>query len=274
MKKISLIAILIGSCFSSFAQELFVFTEPASNMPAHTISTKLSANFGEQRNYYSGIEQRYTPEIMFGISKKLMIHTVATFSNMNAKNTGWEAVYLYGKYRFLSKDDVHQHFRMAAFAEGTYSWNKSFTDELNLSGDRSGIQTGVIATQLINKLAFSATAGYVHALDKKKYEGYSNVNLPYNAFNYSLSSGVLLLPKEYKTYNQLNLNFYTELLGQQTLDKKSFYVDLAPSIQFIFNSNSKLNLGYRFQLNGNQVRNMEKYFLISFEHTFFNALKK
>ena len=191
MKKILLITILTSSFFSVYAQELFVFSEPASNMPAHTITTKMSAYLGQQRNNYKGIEQRYIPEIMFGISKKFMLHTAATFSNMNTKAIGWEAVYLYGKYRFISKDEVHKHFRMAAFAETAYNWNKSFTDELNLQGDRSGLQIGIITTQLINRGAISATTSFIKALDKTKYEGYNS--LPYQAFNYILSSGILLL---------------------------------------------------------------------------------
>jgi len=70
------------------------------------------------------------------------------------------------------------------------------------------------------------------------------------------------------------VNLYAELLGQRTLERKTFYTDLAPALQLIFNSNTKLNLGYRFQLDGNQFRNMEKSYLVTVEHTFFNALKK
>ena len=73
----------------------------------------------------------------------------------------------------------------------------------------------------------------------------------------------------------MNFNIYTEFLAQQSLsDKKTYFVDAAPALQFIFNSNSKLNLGYRFQLKGNANRSMNESFLVSFEHTFFNALRK
>jgi hypothetical protein len=92
--------------------------------------------------------------------------------------------------------------------------------------------------------------------------------------NYSLSAGYLLLPFEYVDYRQTNLNLYAELLAQQSLDRKACYVDLAPAIQLIFNSNAKLNIGYRFQLNGDMQRMTESSWLISFERTFLNALKK
>lgn len=256
----------------SFAQELYVYSEPASNMPAHSISTKLAANFG--KNYAGGMESRFTPEIMLGISKKLMVHVGSSFSNMPANIQKFESAFLYGKYRFLSVDDVHKHFRMAVFAEAAYSAKDYFFDEVNLPGERSGAQLGLIATQLLNKFAASATISHTQSIDSfRSAKAVSDPKRLYQSINYSLSAGYLLLPVEYTDYSQLNMNLYVELLGQRTLERKTFYWDLAPALQFIFNSNSKLNLGYRFQLDGDQLRNMKKSFLVSFEHTFFNALK-
>lgn len=271
MKKFKLIALALVVYLKGNGQELYVFTEPASNMPAHTISTKLSNNFGKDHNRFV---QRYTPEVMFGFSKKLMMHLGTSFSDMHTTNMRWESVYLYGKYRFLSIDDVHKHFRMALFAEATHSRNRYHNEDVNIQSDRSGVQLGVVATQLLNKLAVSGSISHTQAMDPSRYDKMLYVpERTYKSVNYTLSAGYLLLPREYKDYGQLNVNLYTELLGQRTLDTKTFYLDLAPSMQFIFNSNSKLNLGYRFQLNGDQHR-MKKYFLVAFEHTFFNALRK
>ena len=89
-----------------------------------------------------------------------------------------------------------------------------------------------------------------------------------------MSAGYLVLPKEYKSFEQLNLNIYTEFLGQTIIGSKAYFFDAAPAVQLIFNSNSKLNLGFRFQLAGEGVRNTDQSFMLSFEHTFFNALKK
>jgi hypothetical protein len=96
----------------------------------------------------------------------------------------------------------------------------------------------------------------------------------YQAMNYSLSAGYLLIPRTYTDYKQTNINLYAELLGQQTLDRKTNYWDLAPALQFIFNSNSKLNIGYRFQVSGNMNRMSKQSMLVSFERTFLNALRK
>ena len=96
----------------------------------------------------------------------------------------------------------------------------------------------------------------------------------YESLNYSLSAGYLLFPREYTDYKQLNINFYAAMIAQQTLDQHKHYVDLAPALQFIFNSNSKLNIGYRFEVSGDMQRMATTQWLVSFERTFLNALAK
>ena len=133
----------------------------------------------------------------------------------------------------------------------------------------------MIATQLWHKFALSGTVSHTEVLHKSRKNDVIYVpERNYQSLNYSLSAGYLLLPKTYTDYKQLNVNLYTELLGQKIDNSKLFYVDLAPAVQFIFNSNFKINLGYRFQLNGNMERMADKSFLISMERTFLNALKK
>ena len=268
------ILLLLAATYNRVAdQELYVYSEPASNMPARSIGTRASAMWGE--GHHGRQMLRWIPEVQLGISNKLMLRAGTTFSDMYTPDQRWESVYLYGKYRLLSVDGVHRHFRMAVFGEGAYSRNDYYFEEINLQGDRSGVQAGLIATQLINKLAVSGTVSHSQAFHRSR-----NDDVPYHpqrvysSMNYALSAGYLLLPRTYKSYKQLNVNLYAELLGQRTLERKTFYTDLAPALQLIFNSNTKLNLGYRFQLDGNQFRNMEKSYLVTVEHTFFNALKK
>ena len=88
-----------------------------------------------------------------------------------------------------------------------------------------------------------------------------------------MSAGYLLFPKKYTSYEQTNLNLYVELLGQRTYDKKRYFVDLAPAAQLIFNSQAKLNLGYRFQLGGDMMRMANESWMLSFEWLFLNAFK-
>ncbi|TMI97037.1 MAG: hypothetical protein E6H08_03225 [Bacteroidetes bacterium] len=149
--KRSLPAFLILIALNTSAQELFPYTEPASNMPAKSMSLKMSAMFG-QGVHGNKLEQRYSPEVMFGLSKKWMLHAGLTVSNMYESFVYYESARLYAKYRFLSNDDVHKHFRMAAFAMAAYSRNHLQHNELNLMGEHTGVQAGLIATQLWNKL--------------------------------------------------------------------------------------------------------------------------
>jgi hypothetical protein len=273
--KFFLLLILLLSAAAADTQELFPYTEPASNMPARSMSLKMGAMLGKGV-HGSGIDQRYSPEVMFGISKKWMVHAAFTFSNMYEPFFYYESARVYGKYRFLSNDEVHKHFRMAAFATAAYSRNHLQHNELNLMGDHSGVQVGLIATQLWNKLAVSGTTSLIEVLDEKRNDKTVPQQYAFESLNYSLSAGYLVLPFDYKDYKQTNLNIYAELLGGRNLDweYEKYFLDLAPSIQLIFNSTSKLNLGYRFQLKSDIYRNMKNSWMISFEYIFLNALQK
>lgn len=271
MRYIILCTLLLPTIWAE-AQELYIYTEPASNIPAKSISAKLSANYAEGMRWGSnGLVQRYRPEMYMGLSKNFMIRASGTFANMNTSAFKFESVSLYGKYRFLSKDEAHRHFRMAAFADASMSKAPFRYDEISLMGDKTGAEAGVVATQLINKLAISGIVSHAQVLDKSRFDKVKT-NLPYQAMNYSLSAGYLLFPKKYEDYQQTNFNIYTEILAQQTLDTKRYYIDMAPGVQFIFNSNSKLNLGYRFQLGSDMSRMARSSIQLSFERTFFGVL--
>ena len=82
------------------------------------------------------------------------------------------------------------------------------------------------------------------------------------------------MPKEYTDYKQTNLNLYLEFLAQQSLDRSAYFIDMAPALQLIFNSNTKLNVGYRFELSGTMQRMAKNLWLVSVERTFLNVLRK
>ena len=270
--------VLIVSLFATItmqAQELYVFSDPASNVPAKSVTAKASAMAMPAQAWNSRAMQRYAPEVMVGLNKKWMLRGAATFADVHTTRFKWESVYAYAKYRFLSKDELHSHFRMAAFGEVAYSNSPFHNEEINLIGDKSGVQLGIIATQLWHKLAISGTVSHTQVLDKSRNDKVLYIpSRLYQSMNYSLSAGYLLLPFNYTSYKQTNLNLYTEILAQQTLDRQRWYVDVAPAVQLIFNSSSKLNLGYRFQVGGNMLRMSEETWVLSYERTFLNLLKK
>ena len=250
-------------------QELFVFAEPASNMPAHSISAKVTGRIPLSAAR-TGL-QRYSPEIMFGINKNLMIHATGFASNFYQRSFQPEAFRLYGKYRFLSLDEVHKHFRLAAYAGAAYSKNPFRYEDINLAGDNSGIEAGLIATQLVNRFAISLTTGYLQVGKQPE------MHLPSadrKAIEYTMSAGYLIFPKQYTSFSQPNLNVYVEAIGMQGLEHGGQMLDLAPSLQLILNSNLKINASYRFQVLGEMHRIADRGIYLSLERTFLGALRK
>jgi hypothetical protein len=49
---------------------------------------------------------------------------------------------------------------------------------------------------------------------------------------------------------------------------------MAPSVQLIINSNSRVDLGYRWQLYGDMDRVMDRSFLVRYEFNFYNIRKQ
>ena len=270
MKKIWLLAILFCR-LSADAQELYVFSEPASNMPANSVGIRQQLRRVEAAPNFDG-GTRSSTEIMYGANKNWMLHAAFTFSDMYSAYFRAESFRVYGKYRFFSHDDLYRHLRMAAFGEISYSRNPQMYDEISLEGDLSGVQTGIIVTQLLHKLAISATGSYVNSLRPIQNDLHSRP-ISQDAFSYSFSAGYLLFPMRYTSYNQTNVNLYCELLGQNALLSKVQYTDLAPAIQFIFNSQTKLNIGYRYQLSNTMHRMGRQGWLLSMEWLFLKKPK-
>lgn len=250
------------------AQELFVFTEPASNMAKGNLGFRMM-NSVMKEIVGNGNNTHFMPEVMYGINSKWMIHAASFISNRNNSYVA-EGGSFYVKHKFLNSDDVQKHFRMAAFAR--YSFNNAdiHQDEINLIGHNSGYELGINSTQLLHKVAISGGLSYLQAFNNgTKYEfpkSQSN-----QAMYYTLSFGKLMLPKKYKDYKQTNVNLMCELLGQTLVPNGKTYLDIAPSVQFIFLSKIRLDLAYRQQLLANLQRTAPNGFVFRFEYNFFNV---
>ena len=253
------------------AQELFVYSEPASNMAAKSLGLRLNNYFNKKPA--SGVyTYQLAPELMWGISKKLMLHADFFFSNRSGKFLN-EGGALYFKYRFLSNDKIHNHFRMAAYARAAVNSGKIDQPAIDLMGQNSGYEAGLIATMLEGRTAISATVGWLHAednLDQKKFiYGTSNRN----AAGYSLSVGHLVFPLQYKNYDQVNMNLMLELPGQTNLGSGRSFLGAAPSVQCILLSRMRMDIGYRFPLVNDLPRAADRGFLLRLEYNFFNVYR-
>ncbi|MEO6904285.1 MAG: hypothetical protein ABI315_14190 [Bacteroidia bacterium] len=288
--------VLIFTCTlinSSFAQELFIQNDPASNVPQGVLGLREYNESYKEINLYRNL---FGLRLMYGLLPKLTITGTVTVSNHHGKNfpenlvshvhngnktvysTGnfqrgvvypyqLGGVYLYAKYRFLTKDNQNQHLRMATYGE--FSFIKVAHDEAepNLVDDTKGFGVGLITTYLKKHFAISVTTGVIVP---GSYNGFSPdalggglipTEVEYGkAIKYNLSFGYLLLPLRYENYKQTNLNLYVEFMGkayqqakvfqyggitsvpiQTPLLKANNYVEVHPGIQAIFNSNLRID---------------------------------
>lgn len=264
---------LFGGVSRLDAQELYIFSEPASNVPAKSINLKYAGKY--QQGIMSGnTEHRQMLSAQLGVDRKWMLRTGMTVSNMYQPATTFESMNMGFKYRFFSRDDVHKHFRVAVYGDGSWSRNEPMFDELTVDGDQSGVQAGLIFTQLLHKLAVSVNLSRLEVLNPRRWESAHANAHPYSAHNYSISAGYLLFPRHYSNYGQTNLNLYVEMLGSRNIRKSGGFLDIAPGLQLIIKSQTKLNFGYRTQIQANMFRMSTERFIFSMETTFLNAMKK
>jgi hypothetical protein len=253
------------------SQELFVYSEPASNMPARSTGLRLTNWMMNEVNANS-INYHLIPEIMWGVSRDIMIHAEGFISNRNM-GLNWEGAAVYGKYRFFSRDDVYRHFRMAAFARVASNNADIHQETIQVNGHNSGYQAGLVATQLLHKTALSVTGFYEQAYNNRRGNEFPKQQ-PNAAYNYILSAGRLLLPKRYTSYNQTNLNLMAEVVGQWLPATGQHSIDIAPSVQFIVHSQMRFDIGYRQELYSSMWRTAPNGLLLRFEYLLFNAVPR
>jgi hypothetical protein len=253
--------------FRLSAQELFVMTEPASNMPTGSIGARMSQSLLKEK-FESGYNYHLMPEIMYGASKSLMLHASAFVSNRNT-NLVVEGGSFYAKYRVFSIDDIHSHFRIAVYGRASFNNSDIHQEEIETMGHNSGFETGLVATQLINKLAISSSISFEKALDNTSKNPFPN-SQSNSATNYTLSFGKLVYPKVYTSLSQTNINLMLEFIGQKLNQNSKSYLDVVPSIQFIINSQARIDFAYRQQIYSDMLRTAPNGIYLKLEYTFFN----
>ncbi len=269
MKKLILVFILFPF-HKNYSQELFVVTDPASNIPGNTLSVRLSQSLFKEA-FVSGYNYHVMPEVTYGIDKNLMLRASAFVSN-RSNQLVTEGGSFYTKYRFYSTDDLNSHFRLAAY--GRYSFNNSdiHQEQIEIMGHNSGFETGIIATKLIKKVAISSSISYEKASDNKPTYTFPN-SFGNNATNYTLSFGKLMSPKKYTSYQQTNINFMVEFVGQTINENGKSYLDVVPAVQFIINSQARIDLAYRYEILSSMLRTAPNGIYFNLEYNFFNLFE-
>jgi len=172
---------------------------------------------------------------------------------------------LYAQYRFFNRDGPKRHFRMAGYGIASSNFTTHNFSEPNLLHRTGGFGAGVITTGLYNRMALSLKLGGILPLGYREADTDRYFRAG-NALDYSLSFGYLLYPAKYKSYNQLNINLYTEFMGNWhgaakiteagapraswffPATDENAYLEARPGIQFIFRSKVRLGLSGAFPL--------------------------
>jgi hypothetical protein len=269
MKNI-ILSILLLLSLNSFTQELFVVTDPASNVPSKSLSVNVMQSMFKEK-FEAGYNYHLMPEVTYGFSKKLMLRGSA-FISTRSNRLYTEGGGLMLKYRFFSEDDIHSHFRMAAYARYNFNRADIHQEQIETLGHNTGFETGIIATKLIKKTAISTSISFEKALDNLPNYKFPST-FGNSAINYTLSFGRLMYPRSYSNFKQTNINLMVEVVGQTIQQNGKTFIDVVPAVQFIFNSQARVDVAYRGQLINNMLRTAPNGVYLNLYYTFFNLGK-
>lgn len=261
------------------SQELFPLSEPASTMPKGILGVRLSGHYHYK---YKTLGHREMIRLLYGAGSRLTVMLTAAGSNfhvtsfpddLNAYYNDYhnhksvssdysysvEGLHLYSKLRIYSHDRRNKHFRIALYGEISNSASIHL-DAFPSPYDNSALGTGLIFTALSRKFAMSLTGGVLTFFSYREGSDRGAISFnPGNAMNLHFSTGYLLFPRVYRSYNDLNFNVYMEVnsksYARSTIvrDGYSLNVDqfsylrsgrfavLCPGLQLIFNSKTRLD---------------------------------
>ena len=180
--RIFFILFFLTYSFKITAQELYINSEPASLIPKGTKVVRLTNSniFLDGYNIMGSIGNAFivTPSLSYGLSKKIMLSGSIQFANKPYEqdmmpNFGLNGFKLYSKQRILTSDKQKYHTRLSSFLKYSYHENKFMKDNLDLELQDTGLELGIIGTQLINKLAISITTAItrISNIDEKFTQG-------------------------------------------------------------------------------------------------------
>lgn len=276
IKKVFLTVFLLQLSSNIYSQELYIVSHPAAS---------ISKNRIELRNIVMGYDNfNYTHnsfDINYGILGNLTLYNGIFYT----PNNGYSFVGNYEgalRYRFHDIDKKNYHLRFAFQTGALIPVNSkpivgnsveyelhpghvvSFYNFLNNitvpsvdfhTTDNYTIKNDFIVTNLIDKFSVTGEMGY-------------NVNIPKNDFKFgnyfdwTLAMGYLLIPRQYKSYDDVNVNLYSEskfyyfykneLLGEEIAFSGGFRCDTFIGIQAIFLSSLMVEGSYKIPVYSNE----------------------
>ncbi len=300
MNRISLGLILICIIINTtlHAQELYIVSHAAANISKDRIELRNIAKSYDDLNAF-----HYDFQVNYGLLGNLTLYNGVTYT-LNSTNQFIGNYNFDARYRFLDIDKANYHWRFALQTGGTIPVNPKaiVSDEVEYelhpghtisfyefggditvpsidfhTTDNYTIHNSVIATNLIKKFAITGEAAY-------------NLNIAGGDFKFGnyfqgdLSMGLLILPKEYNSYDDVNLNVYSEtkayyfeknkFLGDEISNSGGFRLDTYIGVQAIFLSSLMAELSYMIPLHSNEyveteVEKRSGSLLLSLRYLFF-----
>lgn len=261
---------------NSFAQELYIVTHAAANLSKNRIEFRNNIMSYDNFKYYHNSFQ-----LNYGILGNLTLYNEVYYTLEKGYNFfgNYEGAL---RYRFLDLDKKNFHVRTALQSGALIPVNSkpvvsgqveyelhpghkvkyyNFVGNITVPSvdfhttDNYTIKNDLIVTSLIKKFAVTGEMGF-------------NINIPKNDFKFgnyfdwSLSFGYLLLPRQYKSYDDVNINLYLEnkayyfyknkFLGNDVINSGGFRLDSYLGIQTIFLSSVMVELSYKIPVHSNE----------------------
>lgn len=297
-KKVHLLIIFLFLSSAAFSQELYIMTHPAANLSRHRIEFRNNVMSYDNFKYFHN-----SFEINYGLLGNLTLYNSVFYTLEDGYNFlgNYEGAV---RYRIHDIDKKNYHLRFAAQSGAVIPVNSkpivgdqveyelhpghkvkfyNFVNDITVPSvdfhttDNYTVKNDVIVTNLIKKLAVTAGMGF-------------NINIPKsdfkfgNYFDWSLAFGYLVLPKQYKSYNDVNINLYSEskayyfyknkFLGDDIVNSGGFRLDTYLGIQAIFLSSIMAEISYKIPVHSNeyaetQISKRSTGLLFSLRYLFF-----
>lgn len=283
---------------SLHSQELYIVSKAAANISKNRFEIRnIARSYDEMKAFH------YDFQLNYGLLGNLTLYNNVTYTidedYQFLGNYNFDA-----RYRFLDIDKRNYHWRFAYQGGATIPINPKpivsgqveyelhpghkvsfyeFGGDITVPSidfhttDNYTLRNSLVATNLIDKFAATADMSY-------------NINIAGNDFKFGnyfewdLSLGLLILPKVYKSYDDVNLNIYSEskayffeknkFLGDEISNSGGFRLDTYLGVQAIFFSSLMAELSYMIPVHSNEyvetkVATRSSSLLLSLRYLFF-----
>ena len=252
------------------------------------------------------VRRMLATSVDYGLLKNMTVRATLVISNHHADslpemvnhvhagpNRGFQfkpaGMNFYAKYRLFSHDQDKKHLRVAVFSEFSTINQAHDEAEVDLLDDNKGFGYGFIVTKLQNRTAISLTLGMSHAKDYTEMSEGLGIEKRVRfgrSFNYALSFGKLISPREYTSYAKDNFNMYLEFMGRanralryfedgseialmQPLHQASSYLEGRIGLQRVIRSQTRVELTFGTNIIGSPLAHLNPVLTASIAHLIF-----